>query len=122
MFERYLSAEDCLRFLRSCSSVLFVCLLVLLTVNPAVRAQSPGGPTRLLRTPTVSATQIAFAYANNIWVVPRTVAVRAVLPAFKDRPRTRISLPTVSGSLSAANMQGTSTSMSFLPMAASRGV
>jgi tricorn protease len=30
-----------------------------------------GGQTRLLRTPTVSATQIGFAYANNIWVVPR---------------------------------------------------
>ncbi len=29
------------------------------------------GGTRLLRTPTVSATQIAFAYAQNIWVVPR---------------------------------------------------
>lgn len=28
-------------------------------------------PTRLLRTPTVSSTQIAFAYANNIWVVDR---------------------------------------------------
>ena len=27
--------------------------------------------TRLLRTPTVSPTQIAFAYANNIWSVPR---------------------------------------------------
>ena len=30
-----------------------------------------GSGTRLLRTPTVSATQIGFAYANNIWVVPR---------------------------------------------------
>ncbi|MCU1264337.1 MAG: peptidase [Acidobacteria bacterium] len=30
-----------------------------------------GAQTRLLRTPTVSATQIAFAYANNIWTVPR---------------------------------------------------
>ena len=30
------------------------------------------GSTRLLRTPTVSATQIAFAYANNIWVVERS--------------------------------------------------
>src|SRR6476660_1412760 len=29
------------------------------------------GETRLLRTPTVSATQIAFAYAQNIWTVPR---------------------------------------------------
>ncbi len=34
-------------------------------------ATANGGPTRLLRTPTVSATQIAFAYANNIWTVER---------------------------------------------------
>ncbi|HYK91244.1 MAG TPA: PDZ domain-containing protein, partial [Acidobacteriota bacterium] len=34
-------------------------------------AATDGGPTRLLRTPTVSSTQIAFAYANNIWVVDR---------------------------------------------------
>lgn len=33
---------------------------------PAVRAQ-----TRMLRSPTVSATHIAFAYANNIWIVDR---------------------------------------------------
>ena len=32
---------------------------------------APGPATRLLRTPTVSATQIAFAYANNIWIVER---------------------------------------------------
>ncbi len=31
---------------------------------------APGG-TRLLRSPTISATEIAFAYANNIWTVPR---------------------------------------------------
>ncbi|MEP6788535.1 MAG: protease, partial [Acidobacteriota bacterium] len=35
-----------------------------------VSAQTGG--TRMLRTPTVSATQIAFAYAQNIWAVPRT--------------------------------------------------
>ncbi len=32
---------------------------------------APGPATRLLRTPTVSATQIAFAYANNLWIVER---------------------------------------------------
>src|ERR1700722_3831347 len=30
-----------------------------------------GASPRLLRMPTVSATQIAFAYANNLWVVER---------------------------------------------------
>jgi dipeptidyl aminopeptidase/acylaminoacyl peptidase len=39
--------------------------------NNSADAQNSGG-TRLLRTPTVSATQIAFAYAQNIWVTPRS--------------------------------------------------
>ena len=39
--------------------------------NRACAQNGAGGQTRLLRTPTVSATQIAFAYANNIWIVPR---------------------------------------------------
>ena len=33
-------------------------------------AQREGG-TRLLRTPSISATHVAFAYANNIWIVDR---------------------------------------------------
>ena len=38
----------------------------------ATLAAAPSNaPTRLLRTPTVSATHIAFAYAQNIWVVER---------------------------------------------------
>src|SRR5207247_2972333 len=37
---------------------------------PAVTVNGHSG-TRMLRSPTVSATQIAFAYANNIWVVER---------------------------------------------------
>ena len=47
----------------------FAVALVSTFVRQPVHAQSNG--TRLLRTPTVSATQIAFAYAQNIWVVPR---------------------------------------------------
>src|SRR5262249_56800985 len=43
-----------------------VSLAALLAV-PAVAAAQ----TRMLRTPTVSNTQIAFAYANNIWIVDR---------------------------------------------------
>ncbi|MGE0866460.1 MAG: PDZ domain-containing protein [Vicinamibacterales bacterium] len=42
-----------------------------LAVSTLPVATAPA-PTRLLRTPTVSTTQIAFAYANNIWVVDRT--------------------------------------------------
>jgi len=40
---------------------------VLLT-GVRVHAQSP---TRLLRTPSVSSRHIAFAYANNVWIVER---------------------------------------------------
>ena len=43
-----------------------VLFAIVITSAPATSAQ-----TRLLRTPTISATQIAFAYANNIWTVPR---------------------------------------------------
>jgi len=47
-------------------------LLAIFALAPfASRAQAQGGQTRLLRTPSVSATHIAFAYANNIWTVPR---------------------------------------------------
>ncbi|HUS11777.1 MAG TPA: hypothetical protein VMZ30_15020, partial [Pyrinomonadaceae bacterium] len=45
-------------------------LCVLLLTNSA-QAQTASTQTRLLRTPTISASQIAFAYANNIWSVPR---------------------------------------------------
>ena len=40
------------------------------------------GSTRLLRTPTVSATHIAFAYANNIWVVERSGGMARRLTSF----------------------------------------
>ncbi|HYU98775.1 MAG TPA: hypothetical protein VE977_08115, partial [Pyrinomonadaceae bacterium] len=33
----------------------------------ATQAQTANAQTRLLRTPTLSTSQIAFAYANNIW-------------------------------------------------------
>ena len=39
--------------------------------------------TRLLRTPTVSATQIAFAYANNVWVVDRAGGAARRLTSFQ---------------------------------------
>ena len=45
--------------------------------------------TRMLRMPTVSATQIAFAYANNIWIVERaggTGAAADELPGPDDQP------------------------------------
>jgi tricorn protease len=49
--------------------VLIVMALVLSAQSSL--AQTSSAQTRLLRTPTVSAAQLAFAYANNIWTVPR---------------------------------------------------
>ena len=63
-----------------------LCLLVL-TLTFDARAQDGHGAseTRLLRTPTVSSTQIAFAYANNIWVVPRAGGSARRLTSFQGQ-------------------------------------
>jgi len=63
---------------------LFVLSLLLLFANVATHAQT-AGPTRLLRTPTVSASQIAFAYANNIWSVPRSGGSARRLTSFQGQ-------------------------------------
>ncbi len=42
----------------------------------------PVNQTRLLRSPTVSANQIAFAYANNIWITPRSGGVARRITSF----------------------------------------
>src|SRR5438105_15431650 len=47
-------------------------------------AQTASG-TRLLRTPTVSATQIAFAYAQNIWVAPRAGGMARRITSFQGQ-------------------------------------
>ncbi len=41
--------------------------------------------TRLLRTPTVSATEIAFAYANNLWIVERAGGTARRLTSFQGQ-------------------------------------
>lgn len=71
------AAELCRRqtILRS-----FFLSLVCLFVPAALSAQ-----TRLLRTPTVSSTQIAFAYANNIWTVPRSGGSARRLTSFQGQ-------------------------------------
>ena len=58
-----------------------------LAVNPLAHlvAAPDEIPTRLLRTPTVSATQIAFAYANNLWTVERTGGVARRLTSFQGQ-------------------------------------
>lgn len=54
-----------------CLTALFAVGILCASANKSAHAQNSGG-TRLLRTPTVSATQIAFAYAQNIWVTPKS--------------------------------------------------
>ena len=52
----------------------------------AAQASTPDpGATKMLRSPTVSATQIAFAYANNIWVVERSGGVARRLTSFQGQ-------------------------------------
>jgi tricorn protease len=66
------------------SSGLCLSLLIAAAWQPRVHgANTPG--TRLLRTPTVSATQIAFAYANNIWVVERSGGIARRLTSFQGQ-------------------------------------
>ncbi len=58
--------------------------ILLAGLASALHADS-GPATRLLRTPTVSATQIAFAYANNIWVVERAGGSARRLTSFQGQ-------------------------------------
>jgi len=66
--------------------LVFALSFCFLVFSPKTGAQNGhGGQTRLLRTPTVSATQIAFAYANNIWVVPRAGGSAKRLTSFQGQ-------------------------------------
>ena len=62
-----------------CLAVLVVCLLVPLAARPIAAPTQ----TRLLRQPTISATHIAFAYANNIWSVERAGGLARRLTSFQ---------------------------------------
>jgi tricorn protease len=59
-------------------------VLIMLTAL-AGRPTANGEPTKLLRMPTVSATQIAFAYANNIWTVERAGGMARRLTSFQGQ-------------------------------------
>src|SRR5262245_60721317 len=58
---------------------------MLVAVAFAGRPAANGVPTRLLRMPTVSATQIAFAYANNVWTVERAGGSARRLTSFQGQ-------------------------------------
>jgi len=63
-------------------AALALCGLVFARFGAQAQTANPG-QTRLLRTPTVSATQIAFAYAENIWSVPRAGGSARRLTSFQ---------------------------------------
>ncbi len=65
--------------------VLLVILSASLLSTTANAQNGHGGQTRLLRTPTVSSTQIGFAYANNIWVAPRAGGSARRLTSFQGQ-------------------------------------
>ncbi len=70
-------------FTRLARAILALPLLVI-----AVTAAPDSQPTKLLRSPTVSASQIAFAYANNIWVVDRAGGRARRLTSFQGQTST----------------------------------
>src|SRR3954468_8351050 len=51
----------------------------------APRAHTATAPTRLLRMPTVSASAIAFVYANNIWTVERSGGLARRITSFQGQ-------------------------------------
>src|SRR6266545_7019207 len=66
--------------------VLAVCAAAALIATAlAGRPAANGTPTKLLRMPTVSATQIGFAYANNIWTVERAGGMARRLTSFQGQ-------------------------------------
>src|SRR5262245_9614379 len=71
------------RFLRIALRACFALSFPLAVRMPASAADGNG--TRMLRSPTVSATQIAFAYAQNIWVVDRAGGAARRLTSFQGQ-------------------------------------
>jgi tricorn protease len=58
--------------------------LPVLTVA-VLRAAPNGDPTKMLRSPAISATHIAFAYANNIWIVEKEGGAARRLTSFQGQ-------------------------------------
>ncbi|MFN2532065.1 MAG: PDZ domain-containing protein [Pyrinomonadaceae bacterium] len=72
-------------FCRRNSLPLVFLFALYLATNLLAQAQAPASPTRLLRMPTVSSAEIAFAYANNIWVVGRDGGSARRLTSFQGQ-------------------------------------
>jgi tricorn protease len=60
-------------------------LFALCVVPGAVELTANGTPTRMLRSPSISATHVAFVYANNIWVVERAGGNARRLTSFQGQ-------------------------------------
>ena len=63
---------------RVCCAFAFLCLA-------AAGAVAQAGGTRLLRNPTVNGDSIAFAYAQNIWLVPRSGGTARRVTSFQGQ-------------------------------------
>ena len=60
-------------------------LLAVVAVPGSLEVTAAGGPTRMLRSPSISATHVAFVYANNIWVVERAGGNARRLTSFQGQ-------------------------------------
>ena len=85
MLHRILRAGFCRRVFVLSAAVCAVCYLSVRFAGTEAQAQSAPSGTRLLRTPTVSSTQIAFAYAQNIWTVPRAGGAARRITSFQGQ-------------------------------------
>jgi tricorn protease len=63
----------------------FLCLASLALCMAVIAAAPDTASTRLLRSPTVSGTEIAFTYANNVWIVPRAGGTARRLTSFQGQ-------------------------------------
>jgi tricorn protease len=71
------------RIVLVCLALTAIAFFLFRTFDQTARAQAGG--TRLLRNPTVSASQIAFAYAQNIWTVPRAGGMARRITSFQGQ-------------------------------------
>lgn len=61
------------------------CALLILLFVPVSVDLAASSPTRMLRSPSISATHVAFVYANNIWVVERAGGNARRLTSFQGQ-------------------------------------
>ncbi len=72
-------------FLANFRFALAFSLAIVFLIGFCVIAKAQVGGTRLLRMPTVSSTQVAFAYGQNIWTVPRAGGIARRVTSFQGQ-------------------------------------